>query len=282
MTKPSHRVLAQQIEDADPVTDRSPHLCRSTRELSSLIVDVPQDHGARPWRPPGRCVAGHPQRSIRGLARLWCGRQNCRDADQSQHSDGSRRRCRLDRPPVRPDGQCRQHDGHGQDHHESGRRLPRCLPHRQQGESGHQHGPADLGVPAHPGPAGHPAHHLRAADRWFPDRRRVQQPGRVRWAAPVPALREPVGVAGRHGQPGADDPSIPVGLQRGHPEHLLGVADPRHRPFDHRRRVPLPPQLRPGPAGPRPVDQLHQLDRRRRHRLRRPRSPRPPPPRAGS
>ena len=41
MTKPSHRVLAKQIDDADPVTDRSPHLCRSTRELSSLIVDVP-------------------------------------------------------------------------------------------------------------------------------------------------------------------------------------------------------------------------------------------------
>lgn len=41
MTKPSHRVLAKQIKDAEPVTDRSPHLCRSTRELSSLIADVP-------------------------------------------------------------------------------------------------------------------------------------------------------------------------------------------------------------------------------------------------
>ena len=41
MTKPSHRVLAQQIKDADPVTEQSPHLCRSTRELSSLISDVP-------------------------------------------------------------------------------------------------------------------------------------------------------------------------------------------------------------------------------------------------
>jgi len=41
MTKPSHRVLARQIRDADPITDQSPHLCRSTRELSSLIVDVP-------------------------------------------------------------------------------------------------------------------------------------------------------------------------------------------------------------------------------------------------
>ena len=41
MTKPSHRVLAKQIDDAEPVTDQSPHLCRSTRELSSLIVDVP-------------------------------------------------------------------------------------------------------------------------------------------------------------------------------------------------------------------------------------------------
>ena len=41
MTKPSHRVLAKQIQDADPVTERSPHLCRSTRELSSLILDVP-------------------------------------------------------------------------------------------------------------------------------------------------------------------------------------------------------------------------------------------------
>ena len=41
MTKPSHRVLAKQIDDAEPVTDDSPHLCRSTRDLSSLIVDVP-------------------------------------------------------------------------------------------------------------------------------------------------------------------------------------------------------------------------------------------------
>ena len=41
MTKPSHRVLAKQIDDAEPVTEQSPHLCRSTRELSSLIVDVP-------------------------------------------------------------------------------------------------------------------------------------------------------------------------------------------------------------------------------------------------
>ena len=41
MTKPSHRVLAEQIKDADPVTDRSPHLCRSTRELSSLTLGVP-------------------------------------------------------------------------------------------------------------------------------------------------------------------------------------------------------------------------------------------------
>jgi hypothetical protein len=41
MTKPSHRVLAKQLDDAEPVTDRSPHLCRSTRELSSLIMDVP-------------------------------------------------------------------------------------------------------------------------------------------------------------------------------------------------------------------------------------------------
>ena len=41
MTKPSHRVLAKQIDDADPVTEQSPHLCQSSRELSSLIVDVP-------------------------------------------------------------------------------------------------------------------------------------------------------------------------------------------------------------------------------------------------
>ena len=41
MTKPSHRVLAKQIDDAEPVTEQSPHLCRSTRELTSLIVDVP-------------------------------------------------------------------------------------------------------------------------------------------------------------------------------------------------------------------------------------------------
>lgn len=41
MTKPSHRVLAKQLTDAEPVTDQSPHLCRSTREISSLVVDVP-------------------------------------------------------------------------------------------------------------------------------------------------------------------------------------------------------------------------------------------------
>ncbi|MEP6563366.1 MAG: hypothetical protein ABJD68_20085 [Nakamurella sp.] len=41
MTTPSHRVLAQQIRDAAPVTDRSPHLCRSTRELSTLTLNVP-------------------------------------------------------------------------------------------------------------------------------------------------------------------------------------------------------------------------------------------------
>jgi len=41
MTKPSHRVLAKQIKDAEPLTDQSPHLCRSTREISSLVMDVP-------------------------------------------------------------------------------------------------------------------------------------------------------------------------------------------------------------------------------------------------
>ena len=41
MTKPSNRVLAKQIADADPVTDQSPHLCRSTRPLSSLTLGVP-------------------------------------------------------------------------------------------------------------------------------------------------------------------------------------------------------------------------------------------------
>ena len=41
MTKPSHRVLARQVKDAEPVTDQSPHLCRSTREISSLTQDVP-------------------------------------------------------------------------------------------------------------------------------------------------------------------------------------------------------------------------------------------------
>ena len=41
MTKPSHRVLAKQIDGVDPVTDQSPHLCRSTRQLSPLILDVP-------------------------------------------------------------------------------------------------------------------------------------------------------------------------------------------------------------------------------------------------
>ena len=41
MTKPSHRVLARQLEDADPVTSQSPHLCRSTRGISPLVMDVP-------------------------------------------------------------------------------------------------------------------------------------------------------------------------------------------------------------------------------------------------
>lgn len=41
MTKPSHRVLAEQLRDATPVTQNSPHLCRSNRDLSSLIVDAP-------------------------------------------------------------------------------------------------------------------------------------------------------------------------------------------------------------------------------------------------
>jgi hypothetical protein len=41
MTKPSHRVLAKQIDGVDPVTDQSPHLCRSTRQLSPLILHVP-------------------------------------------------------------------------------------------------------------------------------------------------------------------------------------------------------------------------------------------------
>ena len=31
MTQPSHRIPSRQIDDADPVTDRSPHLCRSNR-----------------------------------------------------------------------------------------------------------------------------------------------------------------------------------------------------------------------------------------------------------
>ena len=91
--------------------------------------------------------------------------------------------------------------GNGEDHHESGWRLPRRVPHRKQGESGKQHGPGELGVPAHPGSAGHSTHDVRAVDRWVPDRDRVQRPGRVRWPAPVPALREPVVVAGRQGQP---------------------------------------------------------------------------------
>ena len=30
MTKPSHRVLARLIDEAEPVTDHSSHLCRST------------------------------------------------------------------------------------------------------------------------------------------------------------------------------------------------------------------------------------------------------------
>lgn len=41
MTKPSHRVLTKQLKYAEPLTEQSPHLCRSTRGLSSLIVDVP-------------------------------------------------------------------------------------------------------------------------------------------------------------------------------------------------------------------------------------------------
>ncbi len=41
MTKPIKRMLAKQIADADPVTDQSPHLCRSTRSLSSLTLGVP-------------------------------------------------------------------------------------------------------------------------------------------------------------------------------------------------------------------------------------------------
>ena len=45
LTKPSHHVLAQHFDDAEPLTDQSPHLCRSSREISSLVVDVPQ----LPW-----------------------------------------------------------------------------------------------------------------------------------------------------------------------------------------------------------------------------------------
>lgn len=41
MTKPSHRVLAEQLRDATPVTQNSPHLCRSNLQLSSLILDAP-------------------------------------------------------------------------------------------------------------------------------------------------------------------------------------------------------------------------------------------------
>ena len=41
MTKPSHRVLARQLKDAEPLTEQSPHLCRSTREISSLTGGVP-------------------------------------------------------------------------------------------------------------------------------------------------------------------------------------------------------------------------------------------------
>ena len=41
MTKPGHRVLAKQIDDAEPVSEQSPHLCGSTRQLSPLILDVP-------------------------------------------------------------------------------------------------------------------------------------------------------------------------------------------------------------------------------------------------
>jgi len=132
------------------------------------------DGCARGLTPSGPQVRARHRRSpSEGVARLWFGRQNRGDADQSDHPDAPRRRGGLYRTPLRRDRQRRQHNGYGEDHHESGWRLPRRVPHRKQGESGKQHGPGELGVPAHPGSAGHSTHDVRSVDRWVPDRDRV-------------------------------------------------------------------------------------------------------------
>jgi hypothetical protein len=71
ITAVSPRVLAKSIRKANPVTDRSPHLCRSTRPLSPATLDVPlltpiDQWGYTPF-PPKRLTPHSLSRRVRDL-----------------------------------------------------------------------------------------------------------------------------------------------------------------------------------------------------------------------
>jgi hypothetical protein len=71
VTAVSPRVLARSIRKAAPVTDRSPHLCRSTRPLSPATLDVPlltpiDQWGYTPF-PPQRLTPHSLSRRVRDL-----------------------------------------------------------------------------------------------------------------------------------------------------------------------------------------------------------------------
>ena len=150
---------------------------------------------------------------------------------------------RFHRPSVRIERQRRQQNGHGQDHRKSSGRLPRRLSHRRQRQSGQQRRPADLGVPAHPRPAGHPADHLRTADRWFPDgseyNNQAGSGGQIRFRhyANLSAL-----LAGTFER----EQTIPRTLSacnEGTPNIYSVSLTPDIDHSDHRSRIPLPAEL---------------------------------------
>ncbi|MEP6562954.1 MAG: hypothetical protein ABJD68_17980, partial [Nakamurella sp.] len=71
ITAPSTRVLANRIRKAPPVTDRSPHLCRSTRPLSPETLDAPLLVSIDQWGyvpfPPLRLTPHSLSRRVRDL-----------------------------------------------------------------------------------------------------------------------------------------------------------------------------------------------------------------------
>ena len=169
---------------------------------------------------------------------------------------------------------------------QSGRWLPRYLSHRRQHQSRDQSRPAELGLSAHPGPAGNSTHHLRVAgnprsSRPCSSRPRAPRPARpASWCttantSPCPprhrAVRDLLRQPGLHRfHPGPHRPADRLRLR-----HRTAVGQPGRRPVrrpvgragarrPHRDVHVLHPDRRRGPAVGERRPAGERLDRPRR------------------